>query len=185
MDGANPLLQLEDQLTADQQPGRALWSYYFGLDARGRCLPGVWQFGASLQCDGFRALVTMERYQLELRRVDDAHHPAPAPTSGAPSVADNDNDARIEKQFGVRYVHRLPPEALRGYDGVFAIDPNREDIIHGLYRDNDPTVYNVDGESLAVRLDAGMRVLHNAVVRGGGNGQWMRDTQGSRRAFTE
>jgi hypothetical protein len=96
----------------------------------------------------------------------------------------------MEREYGVPYVQEMSQEQLSRYTGILGIDPNRDDIMHALYwakRNVFPGP--VRGLSLADRLEAGMSAIHNTVMQmdklpGSGN-QWMRDTQGSRRSYSE
>jgi hypothetical protein len=138
------------------------------------------------------------------------HPPDPPPDPlqpPDPPYTPPDVSAAMEREYGVPYVQEMSREQLSRYTGILGIDPNRDDIMHALYWANVRNVFPGDDEdlspdddgglspdddedqSLARRLEAGMSAIHNTVMQmdklpGSGN-QWMRDTQGSRRSYSE
>jgi hypothetical protein len=110
-------------LSKGHAPSRALWSMLFSVDAANTAMPGVFEFGSSIQTDGHGVRVLYEAHRLE-------PYGGKYKSNDAPSGKLQALHRGIEQSAGANYISSSTD--MNGVKRLVAIDPNMEDLMFGV-----------------------------------------------------
>jgi hypothetical protein len=127
------------KLSDEYAPCRALWSHLFTVAASNTARPGVFEFGSTIQTDGYGLRILYESHRLEPTNesIKQSKSAEGKPERVGSSKVTSKEDAKeaafqlsIEKSCGAKYVSS--DIDISRYKRLIGIDPNLNDLMFGL-----------------------------------------------------